>query len=150
VKINVSEKDVFKLKIGDAVDVTTDVYPGVTMEGRISTISAKGDELHTYPVEVILSNSTKTPLKAGMFGTVSFTAKSSGSNIVIPREAIVGSVKDAKVYVVENSIAKTRSIVTGKELGTSIEVLSGIRTGEVVVVNGQNNLKDNVAVTVRK
>ncbi|MHB1050411.1 MAG: efflux RND transporter periplasmic adaptor subunit [Bacteroidota bacterium] len=150
VKINVSEKDVFKLKIGDAVDVTTDVYPGVTMEGRISTISAKGDELHTYPVEVILTNSTKTPLKAGMFGTVSFTAKSSESNIVIPREAIVGSIKDAKVYVVENSVAKTRSIVTGKELGTSIEVLSGIRTGEVVVVNGQNNLKDNVAVTVRK
>ncbi len=150
VKINVSEKDVFKLKIGDAVDVTTDVYPGESFEGRISTISAKGDELHTYPVEVMLSNSTKTPLKAGMFGTVSFTAKNSENNIVIPREAIVGSIKDAKVYVVENSVAKTRSIVTGKELGTSIEVLSGIRPGEVVVVNGQNNLKDNVAVTVRK
>jgi RND family efflux transporter MFP subunit len=150
VKINVSEKDVFKLKIGDAVAVTTDVYPNVTFEGRISTISAKGDELHTYPVEVTLSNSTKTPLKAGMFGTVSFTAKNSENNIVIPREAIVGSIKDAKVYVVENSIAKTRSIVIGKELGTSIEVLSGIRSGEVVVVNGQNNLKDNVAVTVRK
>ena len=150
VKINVSEKDVFKLQIGDAVDVTTDVYPGVTLEGRISTISAKGDELHTYPVEVTLNNSTKTPLKAGMFGTVSFTAKNSENNIVIPREAIVGSIKDAKVYVVENSVAKTRAIVTGKELGTSIEVLSGIRPGEVVVVNGQNNLKDNVAVTVRK
>lgn len=150
VKINVSEKDVFKLKIGDAVEVTTDVYPGITYDGRISTIAAKGDEVHTYPVEVTLNNSTKHPLKAGMFGSVSFSAKTSGSTIVIPREAVVGSIKDAKVYVVENNTAKIRPVVIGKELGTNVEVLNGIKTGEKVVVNGQNNLKDNVTVTVRK
>lgn len=149
VKINVAEKDVFKLNIGDGVEVSTDVYPGVSFEGRVSTISAKADDAHTYPVEVTLNNSTKYPLKAGMFGHVLFTPKANEKNIVIPREAIIGSVKDPKVYVVENDIAKIRPIVVGKELGTNIEVLSGITTGEVVVVNGQNNLKDNVAVTVR-
>ncbi len=150
VKINVSEKDVFKLKVGDAVDVTTDIYPGVTFDGRVSTISVKADEAHTYPVEVMLNNDSKHPLKAGMFGNVSFSSKANDQRIVIPREAIVGSVKEPKVYVVENNTAKIRPIVVGKEMGTSVEVLSGITIGEIIVVNGQNNLKDNVAVTVRQ
>ncbi|MEW5798200.1 MAG: efflux RND transporter periplasmic adaptor subunit [Bacteroidota bacterium] len=150
VKINVSEKDVFKLKIGDAVDVTTDVYPGVTFNGRVATISVKADEAHTYPVEVVLSNDSKHPLKAGMFGTVSFSSRTNDQHIVIPREAIVGSVKEPKVYVVQNNTAKIRPIVVGKELGTNVQVLSGITIGEIIVVNGQNNLKDNVAVTVRQ
>jgi len=149
VKVNVAENDVFKLKVGDKVEVTTDVYPGVTFEGRVATIAAKGDDAHTYPVEVILNNSAKHPLKAGMFGRVSFKPNETQQRIVIPRESIVGGVRDAKVFIVENNIAKLRSIVVGREIGTNVEVLSGISAGDVVVVNGQNNLKDNVPVSVR-
>ena len=64
-------------------------------------------------VEVVLKNS-KLQLKAGMFGRVVFTPKSAGNLIVIPRESIVGSVKDAMLYVVNNNVAKVRSVVVGK------------------------------------
>jgi len=150
VKVNVGERDVFKLKIGDKVSISTDVYPGITFEGKISTISAKGDEAHTYPVEVRIDNSDKYPLKAGMFGTISFQPGTSAKNILLPREAIVGSVKNAKVYVVQNNIATLRPVTVGSEVGTSVEIIAGISEGEVIVVNGQNNLKDNVPVVVRK
>ncbi len=150
VKVSVAEKDVFKLKIGDKVDVATDVYPNATFEGRITTIAAKGDDAHTYPVEVRIDNSVKYPLKAGMFGRVNFKLNNTANNIVIPREAIVGSLKNAKVYVVKDNVAKLRSIIVRKEVGTSIEILDGLNEGEIVVVNGQNNLKDNAAVVVRK
>lgn len=149
-KVRVGEKDVFKLSVGDNVTVTTDVYPGVSFEGRILTISAKGDDAHTYPVEVGLNNSTKYPLKAGMFGTISFRPVSSNKNILLPRESIVGSVKNATVYVVKDNIAKLRPVTVGAEVGTSVEILSGLSEGDLVVVNGQNNLKDNVPVIVRK
>ncbi|KAB2922220.1 MAG: efflux RND transporter periplasmic adaptor subunit [Bacteroidetes bacterium] len=149
VKLNVAEKDIFKLKVGDAVTVTTDVYPGQTFEGRIATVSVKGDDAHTYPVEIAMANSAKTPLKAGMFATVSFRTGGGAASIVIPREAVVGSLKSAKVYVVESGRAKLRAVTAGAETGTSVEILSGLREGETVVVNGQNNLKDNAAVTVR-
>jgi len=79
-----------------------------------------------------------------------FTPKSAGNLIVIPRECIVGSVKDATLYVVNNNVAKLRSVVTGKESGTNIEILSGLQEGELVVVNGQNNLSDNAPVIIRK
>lgn len=149
-KVRVGEKDVFKLSIGDVVTVTTDVYPGISFEGRILTIAAKGDDAHTYPVEVGLDNSDRYPLKAGMFGTISFRPVSTVRNILLPRESIVGSVKNARVYVVKDNIAKLRPVTVGAEVGTGVEIVSGISEGELIVVNGQNNLKDNVPVIVRK
>lgn len=150
VKINVAEKDVFKLKNGDVAEVTTDIYPNTVFEGRIITISSKGDEAHTYPVEVQIENSKTSPLKAGMFGRVNLTTKNQRANIIIPREAIVGSLKNAKIYVVEDNVVKLRSIKVGAEIGTNVEITAGVNEGETIVVNGQNNLKDNAAVIVRK
>jgi RND family efflux transporter MFP subunit len=149
VKVNVAEKDVIRLKVGEKVEVTTDVFPNSVFTGFILNISSKGDEGHTYPVEVVLTNS-KQQIKAGMFGRVMFTPKTSGAAIVIPRECIIGSVKNAALYVVNNNVANLRSVVTGKELGTNIEILSGLQDGEQVVVNGQNNLSDNAPVVIRK
>ena len=149
-KLNVAEDDAFKLKAGDKVEVSTDVYPGVTFEGSIETISAKGDEAHTYPVQIKLANNATHPLKAGMFGRVSFTSITSGQVLSIPRETLLGSTKNAQVFVVDQGIAHLRDVVIGAEVGTNLAVLSGLVEGEQVVLSGQNNLKDNVAVTVVK
>jgi RND family efflux transporter MFP subunit len=149
VKVSVAEKDVIRLKVGEPVEVTTDVFPNAAFQGSVFSISSKGDEGHTYPVEVVLRNS-KNQLKAGMFGRVVFTPKSSGNLIVVPRECIIGSVENASLYVVENDKAKLRPVVAGKEAGTNIEILSGLQEGEQVVMNGQNNLSDNAPVIIRK
>jgi RND family efflux transporter MFP subunit len=149
VKVNVAEKDVIRLKVGEKVEVTTDVFPGSVFTGVIFSISSKGDDGHTYPVEVVLNNS-HLQIKAGMFGRVMFTPKISGAAIVIPRECIIGSIKNAALYVVKNDVAKLRPVVTGKEIGTNIEILSGLQEGEQIVVNGQNNLSDNAPVIIRK
>jgi RND family efflux transporter MFP subunit len=150
VKLNVAERDAFKLKTGDTVEVTTDVYPGVTFEGRTTSISAKADEGHTYPVEITMENSREHPLRAGMFGRVAFVSLAKNEALAIPREALVGSMKDPRVYVVDGPLARERTIVVGGETGTDLTVLSGLTAGETVVVNGQNNLKDSVAVQVLK
>lgn len=150
VKINVAEKDVFKLKLGDKVEVTTDIYPSASFEGNVITIAAKGDDSHTFPVEVRIENSKTYPLKAGMFGRVNFTLKSRADYIIVPRETIVGSLKNAKVYVVKDNIVNLRPVKVGNDIGTNVEIISGIKEGEVIVVNGQNNLKDNASVVVRK
>ncbi len=147
-KLNVAEQDAFKLKVGDRVDVTTDVYPGVTFTGKIYTISAKADEGHTYPVEIRLANSKDHPLKAGMFGRVSFVSIGNAEALSIPRDALVGSFKRPQVFVVRGSIAYLRNIVVGEEFGQNLSVLQGLAEGESVVINGQNNLKDSVAVAV--
>ena len=150
VKINVAERDAFRIHAGDNVDVTTDVYPGVSYAGKIHSISSKADESHTYPVEITLSNSKEHPLKAGMFGSVTFKSNGDQQSLTIPREALVGSAKKPQVYVVEGVVARLRDIVIGSEFGTQLSVINGLKENETVVSAGQNNLKDGASVTVVK
>jgi RND family efflux transporter MFP subunit len=150
VKLNVAEHDAFRMKAGDTVDVTTSVYPGVSFVGTIHTISAKGDDAHTYPVEVVLNNSKDHPLRGGMFATVVINPRSSDKVLTIPRGALLGSLKKPQVYVISAGVAHLRDITAGPEVGTDVEILSGLREGETIVVNGQNNLKDGVQVAILK
>lgn len=138
------------MKVGDKVEVTTDVYPGVKFLGRIRTISSKADDAHTYPVEIALNNAGEHPLKAGMFGQVSFFSGSINEVLTVPRGALVGSMKNPRVFVVEGTVARLRDISVGSEFGTQLTVLSGLKEGETVVLSGQNNLKDSVVVTIIK
>lgn len=150
VKLSVAENDAFILKVGDPVSVTTDVYPGVTFKGRIESISSKADDAHTYPVEITIPNEKAHPLKAGIFARVEFTTLNNHPTLVIPREALVSSIKNPQVFVVENGISKLRNVVVGNESGTDVQILQGLGEGETIVVNGQNNLVENVKVQVVK
>jgi RND family efflux transporter MFP subunit len=148
VLLHVSEEDVFKVKPGDTATITTDVYHDVTFEGKVKNISSKGDDSHTYRVELTLKNSESNPLKSGMFVRVEFPMIEKKNILVTPREALLGSKRDPKVYVVENNVARLRSIVIGQESGYDLEVVKGLHQGERVVINGQNNLRDGIPVTI--
>lgn len=150
VKLNLAEADAFSIKAGDNVKVTVDVYPGLMFNGRIESVSSKSDESHTYPVEISINNESAHPFKAGMFARVEFTSLKNRETVVIPRESLVGSVKEPQVFVVENGIAKLRSLTIGNQSGIFVQVLHGLREGETIVVNGQNNLVDNLKVEILK
>ncbi|MBS1493886.1 MAG: efflux RND transporter periplasmic adaptor subunit [Bacteroidetes bacterium] len=150
VRVNVPETEVFRLRVGDNVTVTTDIYPDETFDGKISVIAPKGDEAHTYPVEIIINNSKRSPLKAGMFARIDFSTIKGRTSIAIPREAIVGSIRDAHVYVIENNKAVLKKIETGLEGDKDVEVTSGLNVGEMLVITGGNNLKDGTEVSIVK
>lgn len=150
VKVNVSEKDAFRLKAGDEVKITTEVDPGKEYTGKISSISAKGDDAHTYPVEIVFPNNSNRPLKAGMFARVQFTSLMHSSIITIPREAVIGSARSPQVFVFENGIAKLKNIVVGNQYGTLIQVLAGLKAGDQVITSGQNIIQNNFQVEIMK
>ena len=150
VKLNVSETNVYLLKIGDKTPITTDVYPGASFEGHITFISAKGDDTHNYPVEIEFGNSAKYPLKSGTFVTVHVDVRSEQTALCIPRQAMQGSSKDASVYVVDNGRAVLKNIVVGNQNGEYIEVVSGLAENEEVVTTGQVNISDGMPVFIVK
>lgn len=150
VTVNVSEKDAFMLHPGDSVEIATDVYPGKTFYGHVNYVVSKAADDHTFPVDINLPNSSSNPLKGGMFARVNFTSVSSRHTLVIPREAISGSVRNAMVFVVSGDIATLRSVTIGRESGQFLEILNGLQEGELVVTSGQNNLSDNTKVVVVK
>ncbi|GAA4457518.1 efflux RND transporter periplasmic adaptor subunit [Nibrella saemangeumensis] len=148
VEVLVNEKDVYELRKGQSVKVAADVFPGKTFNGQITFISPQGNAEHNYPVEITLNNGNL--LKAGTYVNVDFSKTSNEKALQIPRSALVESVKNPYVYVVDGNVAKQRPIKIGREFGDSIEVLSGLTAGEQVITTGQINLTDGAQVQITK
>jgi len=83
-----------------------------------------------------------------MFGTALFSVGSNRETLMIPRHAIVGSIKDPRVYVVEGDKAFLRDIRIGIATDKEVEVLDGLKVGEWVVTSGQINLDNNSTVSI--
>lgn len=148
ITVNVSEQQAFKLNPGNKVTLETNVYPDVKLSGRVKSISAKSDSVHTFPVEITIDNDPEHPLKSGIFGKVIFDLDSSAAVLAVPREALVSSIKTPQIYVVENGRAVLRDIVVDSEVNTYLVVKAGLKENEQVVVNGQENLTENAVVKV--
>jgi RND family efflux transporter MFP subunit len=148
VRVNVSEREAFQLKPGNRVEVSTDVYPGTVFGGTVDNIASKADEAHTYPVEIVVPNSANHPLKAGMFARIVFKSVIPTEALTIPRVALIGSIKDAQVFVVRGNIARLSAVVIGKQSADLLEVVSGLVEGDTTVISGQNNLVDRTRVQI--
>jgi len=149
VKVRVGEQEAFRLKMGESVAITTEVFPGTTFRGSITYIGVQADKAHTYPIEVSLVNNPQRQLKAGMFAKVNFTQQQKETSAVIPREALAGSVKDPYVYVIEGGVARKRPIQLGLQQEDRLEVLSGLKPGEQVVTAGQYGLTDGAQISIQ-
>jgi len=150
VTLNVAEKDIYSIKLGQNTKITSSVFPGVEYSGKVSFVSQQGNSMHNYPIEILLVNQSSHQLKAGTFVNIEFNFPADHSSLLIPRESLVGSIKDAQVYIVENNIAHLKSVIIGRDLGNYLEVLNGLNEGTNVITTGQINISDGSPVTIIK
>lgn len=150
-KINVelSEKEVLNVEENLEVVVSPNVYSEVKMTGIVKSVSQKSTKGMKYKVEIELNNSKENPIKAGMYANVEFPSIRKSNGLFIKRKAIIGSVKNPQVFVAQNNKAILKNIKIGKRIGDKLEVLSGLKEGEQVVVSGQLNLKNNTKIRVQ-
>lgn len=147
--VKVSEEEVVKIKKGRLVDVATDVYPDHTFQGRISLIGIQADQGRKYDVEIEMANTGRFPLKPGMYGTVKIMTDTEAKHaLFLPRKAILGSVKQSEVYVVEEGVSRLLPVEIGAITGEDVMLLSGLNEGDQVITTGQLNLDDGKRITI--
>ena len=143
--VNVPERDVLKFRLGQAVSVRADIYGDREFAGKITNISVVADRAHNFKVQITVPN-PKRELMAGMYGSVRLKNNASVTRLAVPRVALVGSSKNPQVYVVRNKVAHLTTFNAGTADGDYIEVISGIKKGDEIVVKGQVNLQDKTNV----
>ena len=148
VQVNLTEREVYRVTVGQSVRITADVYPGKVFTGVVSFISPQADQAHNYLTEILIDNPRDCILRSGTFVYADFSKKTSGQVLVIPREALTGSVKDASVYVVNGNVVHLMPIQTAGEIGDQIRVSAGLHPGDTVVVSGQINIKEGSIVSI--
>ncbi|MEJ2883296.1 efflux RND transporter periplasmic adaptor subunit [Pedobacter sp. GR22-6] len=150
VQLNLTESEVYQTRQGQEVKISTDVYPDAEFKGKVSFISPQADETRSYKVELIAENKQSNLLRSGTFVYADFSRQTEQKILLIPREAITESVKDAFVYVLDQDKVRQRQVKTGIESGSSIQIISGLKAGERVVTSGQINLKEGTAISISK
>lgn len=148
VVIMASEYEAYALKEGMKVRVSADIYPDHTFSGTISYVSPKGNQNHNYPVEVQIDNEKQYPLKAGTFVRVHFEFSDARQVLTIPKTALVEGLKNPYVYTIQNGKAQVRKLVLGQDMGDYVEVRSGLRDKEEIIISGQINLSEGSLVEI--
>jgi RND family efflux transporter MFP subunit len=151
VKVYVTELQVYRIRLGEKIKLTTAVYPDNPFWGIVTFISPNANQAHNYEVEITAAGGdSNLPLRPGTFVEADFSGRTSHKILVVPREALNESTEDAFVYVAESGRARLRKVKAGATYGSNVQITDGLQPGDQVVTSGQINLKDGSFVKVSK
>jgi membrane fusion protein, multidrug efflux system len=149
VLVDVVEKDVPLLKVGQRADLTTDAYPGRVFTGKVTRIvQALNPSTRTMSVEVGVSNPDNA-LKGGMFARVELLVGVHANAQQIPIDAVTRLEADQYVYVVQDGKARKVPVGLGIRSNGLIEITKGLTGIEPVIVSGKDLVTDGVKVDAK-
>ncbi|HAA90387.1 MAG TPA: efflux transporter periplasmic adaptor subunit [Peptococcaceae bacterium] len=132
---DVIEYDISQIEVGQKVYVTVEALPDQKFVGRVSKINflpTVASGLVNYTVEVDIDNPSPE-LKDGMTCVITFVRKEVQNCLIVPYEAVkMVNGKQVVLVVDENGQMSEREIKTGFTDGNSVEVLEGLKEGEIV------------------
>jgi membrane fusion protein (multidrug efflux system) len=143
----VPEAAVAAMKPGLTLEATSVAFPGRTFAGKVASVDSRVDPgTRSVLVRAIVPNSEGL-LKPGMFMNVRL-ARGAADLLVVPEETLVPEQGDVFVYVVQDGKASKRRIQTGQRRVGSVQVTEGLQSGELVVTEGTQKLRDGASVAV--
>jgi membrane fusion protein (multidrug efflux system) len=146
--LHVPEREFSKLHAGQEAQLRVDALGGAGFAGKIARISPVVDAATgTFKVTVETVDPSGA-LMPGMFARFDVVYDMRKNAILIPRASIVEDEANQTVYIVENEVARKRTIRTGLTSGPMIEVLEGLEGDERIVTIGQSGLHDGGKVKV--
>jgi len=148
-EVEINEKKIGKVRVGQQAGVRADAYPAVAFEGSVHSISPTVEPAsRTVRVKVKVPNQ-KRLLKPGMFVRVNIFFDRRGEVLMVPSAALLKD-KDNRimVFVVVDNIAFLRQVQTGGRKENSVIIKAGLKEGELVVVEGQRQLKNLSSVDI--
>ncbi|MBL8444140.1 MAG: efflux RND transporter periplasmic adaptor subunit [Zoogloeaceae bacterium] len=131
------------LRVGQAVEVSSDALPGVMIPATIDAIDPLVDTQGRAVVMRASLPNADNKLRPGMFARVRVTLDARPSVPVVPEEALMpGAGNRMFVYRVVDRVANRVEVRTGARRDSRVEIVEGLGLGDVVVTAGQLKLRD--------
>ena len=147
--VAVPEQDAPFVQTGQAVDLTFSEMPGKTFTGKvIRSSNSLSQQSRTLLAEVQVSDGQHR-LRPGMFASAQIHYKAPTPGILIPGDSLITLARGEFVPVVENNIIQMRPVHVGRDLGTQVYIVAGLKDGDLVVVNPNDLVKEGARVTTR-
>jgi len=149
VEINLPEKNISDIQVGQNVLITSYTLTEDTLQGHVTELSpAISDETRTFAGKLQIEN-PELKLRPGMFIKADIITAQKDSVVVIPKDIIMSGSRGKYVFVVgRNSSADDRRITTGISNQDEIEIVEGLAPNDRLIIKGFETLRDNSKVKV--
>ena len=147
--VNVPQINAPDAKNGVTASLTLPQYPGRKFEGKlVRTSSAVDPATRTLLAEIDVNNSTGE-LLPGSYTEVHLHTANPAPALIIPVSALILEPDGLRVATVDsNSIAHLAHVAAGRDFGTSIEILTGLKPDQGIIANPPDSLTDGEKVRI--
>lgn len=151
-KISVPEAEISHLHVGDKVKLTVAALSGAIFRGTISEKGIDANPIsHTYDVKVAITNPQGRLLPGMVCNAQVQGSAATPSHITVPPQSIELDVDNSRfVWTVVNGKAHQQPVTTGDFEGDGIVILSGLKAGDQVIINGQQKVSEGMNVDTAK
>jgi RND family efflux transporter MFP subunit len=144
ISAEVDEEDIARVQPGQRVLIKADAFPGQVLTGTVAEITPKGDPINkSYRVRVALPDDTV--LRVGMTTETNIVVREQVDALLVPASAVSGG----RVWLAVEGRAHKRAVKTGAIGENKAEILDGLKSDELVIVNPPPELKEGDAVNVK-
>src|SRR5512141_487410 len=149
------QQELFRLRTGLPVRVTSDASPGLTITGRITTVNPLVDaETRNVQLQATVAN-PEEKLRPGMFVNTAVGLPVRTKVTAIPATSVLYAPFGDSVFVVEDDkqgkggkVLRQRFVRLGERRGDFIAVTDGLKEGETIVSTGVFKLRNGQPVVV--
>jgi RND family efflux transporter MFP subunit len=147
--VNVPQINAPDAKNGVTASLTLPQYPGRKFEGKlVRTSSAVDPATRTLLAEIDVNNSTGE-LLPGSYTEVHLHTANPAPALIIPVSALILEPDGLRVATVDsNSIAHLAHVAAGRDFGTTIEILTGLKPDQGIIANPPDSLTDGEKVRI--
>ena len=146
VDFRVPELYLKQVKVGQTLQVALDALPGKTYQGSVFAINPLVDAAGRSIVIRAVVKNADTALRPGMFARVRLITDQRQDSLVVPEQALVPQGTEQYVFKVVDGKAQRVKVDIGQRRDAKVEVVQGLAADDVVVIAGQQKLRDGAQV----
>jgi len=151
-KVSVPEAEISHLHVGDKVKLTVAALSGAIFWGTISEKGIDANPIsHTYDVKVGITNPQGRLLPGMVCNAQVQGSATTPFYLIVPPQSVELDVDNSRfVWTVVNGKAHQQPVTTGDFEGDGIVILSGLKAGDQVIINGQQKVSEGMKVDTTK
>ena len=149
--VNVPESYAASIKPGLAAYLELTQYPGQKFQGKVARTAESIDvATRTLLTEIDVPNKLGILLPGG-YAQAHLDVSTSGAHLQVPVNSLLFRSEGLRAVVIdENKRTHLQPLVIGRDYGTTLEVLDGLKATDWIVLNPADSLEDNVTVHVKE
>jgi RND family efflux transporter MFP subunit len=149
--VNVPESYAAAVKAGLGAYLELTQYPGQKFEGKVARTAESIDlATRTLLTEIDVPNKSGILLPGG-YAQAHLEVSVSGAHLQVPVNSLLFRSEGLRAVVIdENKRTHMQPLTIGRDYGTTLEVLDGLKVSDWIVLNPPDALEDNVVVRVKE